>query len=251
MATSYFVFGIALNGTFVALPMMLRLEPSFGATSASAVAALIGVTQVPYGVSLLVMQTAGYLRLSAAGVSDAACLASAGALTALSTALFAIASLRWHLFALYMLQGAGIGLTFGAYINVPNAYIARFYPHAIAQARSVPFPFFNLGQLLGPILLPLLGPSAHRTGWACAGLLHALATVLVLVVVRRVQAALAKVSAEASGDTTPRRIADKLWQMGLLRIRGPLALFELAAKAEQSGDSTPRGRNLPALDTAL
>ena len=74
------------------------------------------------------------------------------------------------------------GLFFGAYMNMPNAFIAkcgrslkapphhlgsspplvsppppvpkvpidhfqtpRYYPHAIAQARGVPFPFLNVG----------------------------------------------------------------------------------------------------------
>ena len=36
-----------------------------------------------------------------------------------------------------------MGLLLGAFLNLPNLYIATFYPHAIAQARSVPFPFFG------------------------------------------------------------------------------------------------------------
>ena len=201
---------------------MLTLEPSFGLRTEQGVARVIGLTQIPYGVALLLMQTTGYLRLSAAGVSDSACLASAGALTAVSTALFSLARVPWHLYALYTLNGLGIGLTFGAYINVPNEYVARFFPHAIAQARAVPFPFFNIGNLLGPLLLPILGEASHRTGWAAAGGLHLLATVMVLLVVRRISVAT---------SAPPKRLAEKLWQLAERRMRGPLAMLVLAAQA--------------------
>ena len=71
----------------------------------------------------------------------------------------------WHMDVLYFFNGLGIGLFFGAYMNLPNAFIAKFYPHAIAQARGVPFPFFNVGTMLGPLML-------HHLGWAVAGALQ-------------------------------------------------------------------------------
>lgn len=242
--------------------MMLTREASFGTATSADVARVIGLSQIPYGVALLVMQTFGYLQLSARGVSDATCLSGAGACTAVSTALFSLATRPWHIYALYTLNGFGIGLTFGAYINVPNAYIARFYPHAIAQARSVPFPFFNLGHLLGPILLPLLGPTAHRTGWLCAGGFHALAICLILVVVKRIADSLAAAdraavaASQESGDfkkTKLKRMSSAIWQAGLAKLRGPLSLLELQVKDQaneerQNTRADTRARYMPVLE---
>ena len=48
-------------------------------------------------------------------------------------------------------------------------------------------------------------------------------------------------------------MADKLWAMALHRVRGPLALFELAARSEKASPEKARnGRySVPAIDTAL
>merc|ERR1719163_1216932 len=44
-------------------------------------------------------------------------------------------------------------------MNMPNAFIAKYYPHAIAQARGVPFPFLNVGLLL------VAGKISRATKW--------------------------------------------------------------------------------------
>lgn len=227
MAATYFCFGVALNSTFVALPLLLTLEKSFGCDSSDAVARVVGFTQIPYGLALLVMQTQGYLYLSVSRrVSDAACLAVAGVATVLSTAAFAFATVPWHLYALYAVNGAGIGLTFGAYINVPNAYAARYYAHALAQARAVPFPFLNMGNLLGPVLLPLLGANSHRLGWIAAGGMHVAVFVIIQVVVAWLTEA----------TNRPEKVATR-------------ACDHLLPHHQNGARSKPSSRHVPAIET--
>jgi hypothetical protein len=81
----------AYAGSQFALPVLLSEEASFGLDGkgeekGEAVARLVGLTQLPYGATLVLVQTSGYLMLSKRGVSDATCIAVAGVVTATSTA---------------------------------------------------------------------------------------------------------------------------------------------------------------------
>jgi hypothetical protein len=100
----------------------------------------------------------------------------------------------------------------GAYLNLPNRYIARFYSHAIAQARTVPFPFFNLGNLLGPVLIPRLSggeDGVSRGGWVAAGVLMVLATLLILDVASRLNTATTLAQAEDEAEERRRQATAK------------------------------------------
>jgi MFS family permease len=186
MSASYFLFGMGMGSSYVLLANLLTHEESFGLAGGEAVAQAIGLTQIPYGVATLLMQTVGYLKLSQVGVSEVACIAAGGTLMACSYVGFFFSSLLWHIHVLYFCNGLGVGLFFGAYMNMPNAFIAKFYPHAIAQARGVPFPFLNVGLMLGPLLLPLLGADSHHVGWAVGGGLQFMATLNLLVVAAKI-----------------------------------------------------------------
>ena len=97
-----------------------------------------------------------YLRLASCGVSDHLLVGVAGCAIALANSLYGSATRPAHLYQLSAANGFGQGLFMAAFINLPNEYIATVWPHALAQTKGVPFPLFNLGQVLGPFLLPMM-----------------------------------------------------------------------------------------------
>ena len=96
MAASYLLFGLGMGGSYVLLANLLTYEESFGLVGGEAVARAIGLTQIPYGVATLFMQTVGYLKLSQAGVSEVVCIAVGGTLMASAYVGFYFSSQLWH-----------------------------------------------------------------------------------------------------------------------------------------------------------
>ena len=113
MAASYLLFGLGMGGSYVLLANLLTYEESFGLVGGEAVARAIGLTQIPYGVTTLFMQTVGYLKLSQAGVSEVVCIAVGGTLMASAYVGFYFSSQLWHIHVLYFFNGLGIGLSAG------------------------------------------------------------------------------------------------------------------------------------------
>ena len=110
----------------------------------------------PGAVVTVVMMQVVYLQLASCGVSDHLLVGVAGCAIALANSLYGSATRPAHLYQLSAANGFGQGLFMAAFINLPNEYIATVWPHALAQAKGVPFPLFNLGQVLGPFLLPMM-----------------------------------------------------------------------------------------------
>ena len=109
---SHRIFNIPVH-TLSTCPPARRYGESYALDTPDDVAFVIGMTQIPYGVTLFFMQTFGYLHLSNRGVSEASCLLYGGLATATSWMLFYFATQQWHLHFLYTVNGGGLGLLFG------------------------------------------------------------------------------------------------------------------------------------------
>jgi len=217
--------------------------PTVGLDGAQAVSEMIGFTQLPYGLTLVVGQQFGYLRLSQAGWSEAICIAASGLTIATCTACFYFVRSQLGIYGLYLFQGAGMGIFFGAYLNLPNLYIATFYSHSIAQARGVPFPFFNLGQMLGPLLLPML-PNFERTGWVAAAALQVVSISVILIAAARIKVATA-INAEELGVLL-KDVAGRAATAG-----GVVRLLQSQASAGKVQQIAARGLALPVVHSCL
>jgi len=243
MGASYFVFGLGMGGSYVLIANLLTKEESFGLLGDEAVARTIGLTQIPYGVATLFMQTVGYLKLSQAGVSEVVCIAIGGTLMACTTAGFYFSSVIWHIFVLYLFNGVGIGLFFGAYMNLPNAFIAKYYPHAIAQARGVPFPFLNFGLMLGPVLLPFLGPNSYHVGWVVSGVLQFCATMNLLIVAGKI----ARATKWQAGELSSKLRGGATQALALAKLQAMQRAHNLDAWDEKGTPCPKEAKALPAI----
>jgi len=128
-----------------------------------------------------------------------------------------------------LFNGVGIGLFFGAYMNLPNAFIAKYYPHAIAQARGVPFPFLNFGLMLGPVLLPFLGPNSYHVGWVVSGVLQFCATMNLLIVAGKIARA-TKWQVESPVSLLPVASPAPRWRADPASITSFIQAGELSSK---------------------
>ena len=134
----------------------------------------------------------------------------------------------------------GMGLFFGAYLNLPNAYVAGTYPHAIAQARGVPFPFYHLGNFLGPLLLPLLGARFYRVGWIAAGSIQVAAIAVILVVAAQLTASMeARVKQEKAKKRSS--IISVVSKRGEIRPQGRARDSDVISQFEESVDQGMHG----------
>lgn len=155
-ACSYMFFGVGMGMNALMLPTMLEAD-SFGLADGRDVARTIGLMTLPQGIMSVLTMQCGYLFVSTKlGCSDAVIIAFSGIGLATNNALYMFVSTRWHLYVLASCAGFWSGFFISAFINMPNEYVAKVWPHCLAQARGVPFPFHNVGWIVGPFLLPLL-----------------------------------------------------------------------------------------------
>ena len=189
----YFFFGMGMGLAALLLPSFLGL-PLFHLPDGQAIAAVVGFAAFPGAVTTLLMMSFGYLQLSKRGLSDRSAILCGGAIISLSQLLYPLTTALWQLFAISALGGTGTGLFLSAFINMPNEYVAKFFSSSLAQAKGVPYPFFNVGFILGPFLLPLLerafaAPALMPAAFATLACIYAAATVSCWHCGRRMQRA--------------------------------------------------------------
>ena len=263
LAAAYGVFGMAMGLQALMLPTLLE-APSFGLATERAIATTLGLTAFPGGVATVLTMQVGYMRISAAGVSDTMLVAIGGCIIGGSNLAYVFASSPAHLYLLSACNGLGQGLFMASFINLPNVYIAKVWSHALAQAKGVPFPFFNAGQIIGPFLLPMMhallngaGASAAIGGadllhapfyWVVLASLYLVSTLVLLVMAARIQAAL--------GDLRARELREsmRLSSFGVLaalRIGGDMFDTDTEVDTDGSGKATRPALLTPTVNPLL
>jgi len=154
----YFCLGSNMVMGMMILPLMLN-EDKFGLQGTKDslergedVAKLVGLISIPQGAFGFLFQSFMYMWMSKNGLSDRLCMALAAIAMAAGNVGMAFTDQLYQCFIASAVMGGGQGLLFGAFVSLPTAYIATHYPHAVAEARSIPMNFLYLGLTLGPIV---------------------------------------------------------------------------------------------------
>eukprot|EP00658_Telonema_sp_P-2_P074478 TRINITY_DN6370_c0_g1_i2.p1 TRINITY_DN6370_c0_g1~~TRINITY_DN6370_c0_g1_i2.p1 ORF type:complete len:527 (-),score=149.19 TRINITY_DN6370_c0_g1_i2:165-1745(-) len=195
MGLGYGCLGMAMVMIMMYLPLMLEedkfgLAGTFGSLDRKEdVAKTVGLVAIPQGLVGFIFQTVVYMQLSSRGWSDKVCMLLGGVVMTGSALGLSFVDSLGLVFVAMGGVGLGQGLFMGAYSNLPTSYIAKFYPHNIAEARSVPVNFLYGGLAAGPLIAgQVYTNEGQKLSWITVSAAFGMCTAILCFAATRIEA---------------------------------------------------------------